>query len=117
MIAIFLLLVVTDFEIWKGVLIGITAAICLILFRNDLRVLLLWKHAYEWPNNALRLTLDLFYIWVFFQIAGLPLAGGCIEAIRKRYTTLGVRSSLAAFIYYFALVLGFMWIVCDQYWR
>ena len=117
LIAIFILLSATENEIWKGVLVGVLAAMCVVLFRNEYKVLLYWRNVDGWPNNAIRLTVELFYIWIFFQVAAFPLVGGCIEAIRKQYASLGIHSLLATFVYYFGLVLGFIWIVCNEYWE
>ncbi len=97
-------------------LIGTFAAISMIVFRDEHSLLLHWKNAEGWQNNAIDWpAVEMFYIWIFFQITALPLVGGCIEAIRKGYTSLGIHSMFATFVYYFALILGFMWKAIRNY--
>jgi len=117
LIASFLLLCATGHEIWKGVFVGALLGAGLVLLQNDCDIIFNWGNGLGSRNNALRLTLELMFIWVFFPIAACPLVGGCLEAIRKRYVTLGIYTLLATFLSYFSLVNCYLWIVATEYWK
>lgn len=116
-IAICLLLAATEYEIWKGVLFGALAAIGVFVYRQEHTELLAWRKFQGWNNGVDWPAVQMFYAWIFFKITVLPLVGGCIEAMRRRYMSLGIYSLFAAFIYYFAIVFGVIWIVITQYRR
>ena len=111
---IFLLLSATRYEIWRGVLVGALLGLCLILF-NRYKTVMFQHNEYASQYNPIRLTIELFQMWIFFQFTAFPLAVGCIEAIRKRYVTLGVYSLMVTFVYFFGLILTFIWIVSQDW--